>query len=166
LRSAAQVVAADVAYCRSLAVAHNSQYVMTFNLDGNRYVIMHSGTDSTLDALPPSPFRRPQDPPDEHRVDLAEVPQLTLPVRLAAVQARGNTLSTVSDLEFGPLGETTRTEETLIWLAAGAGPARRFVSVRVNPVTGLTKIEDFRASTPPGVVVADPINTAVVDTTP
>src|SRR5688572_17514905 len=54
LDSAAQVVAADLAQFRQLAVAHNSKYRLTFETDQNRYYLEHSGTNSALTALPPT----------------------------------------------------------------------------------------------------------------
>ena len=149
LRSAAQIVATDLDYGRSLAVTNNSQYRFTFEVDENRYTLEHSGADPALDTLPDGPFRSPDDPPDEQIVDLDELPHVGTGVRIAAVVAQGSTPPSVDDVEFGPLGTTTRTEETVVWLAAGAGPATRYMRVHVNAVTGLTSVGSYSAAGPP-----------------
>jgi hypothetical protein len=52
-------------------------------------------------------------------------------------------------VEFGPLGETTRTEYTFVWLSAGRGAAKRYIFLYVNPVTGLTTIGSYSGYGPP-----------------
>jgi len=149
LRAAAQIMAGDLAYGRSLAVTNNSEYRFTFDTEGNRYILEHSGTDATLDTLPDSPFRSPDDPPDQQIVALEELPHVGPTVRIVEVVAQGSASATVGDVEFGPLGGTSRSEETVIWLAAGAGAGTRYLRLRVNPVTGLTTVGTFSAAGPP-----------------
>jgi len=150
LQGAAQIVAGDLAYGRSLAVTNNSEYRFTFDTAGNRYILEHSGTDATLDTLPDSPFRSPDDPPDQQIVVLEDLPHVGPTVRIAAVVAEGSASATVADVEFGPLGETSRADETVVWLAAGAASATRYVPVRINPVTGLATVGAFSAVGPSG----------------
>ena len=69
--------------------------------------------------------------------------------RIAAVGSFIGTYVLVDDLEFGPLGETTRSSPTTIWLAAGSGPHTRYLPVTVDPVTGLAEVGDFTAKGPP-----------------
>jgi Tfp pilus assembly protein FimT len=149
LHASAQVVASDLAYARSLAVTNNSQYRITFNTGANSYVLTHTGASSTLDVLPPSPFRSSADVATEHTVTLSELPQLGTPAVLAAVHAGVDSPSSTTTIEFNALGGTTRTQETVIWLGAGAGGDRCYLSVRVNPITGLTWIENYQAAAPP-----------------
>jgi prepilin-type N-terminal cleavage/methylation domain-containing protein len=149
LQSAAQIVAADLSYARSLAVTYGSNYRVEFNANDNRYVLQHSGANAALDALPDSPFRNPYDPADRHVVQLDQLPHLGPPVRLAATATFAGALASADDVEFGPLGETTRSEYTLIWLAAGEGASKRYVMLYVNPVTGLTTIGPYSGHGPP-----------------
>jgi hypothetical protein len=46
------------------------------------------------------------------------------------------------------LGETTQSEPTVIWLSSGEGSSRRYISVSIAPVTGLTSIGSFQATAP------------------
>ena len=140
LECAARVLASDLAYARSLAVTHDSQYRVTFDLANNRYILEHSGTDSTLDALPNSIFRNPNDPPHQHIVNLADLPRIAAPVELARAVRLGSSLEEAADVEFGPLGETTESKATVILLTAGEGAERRRTFLSINPVTGLTTI--------------------------
>lgn len=140
LRSAAQILRTDLAYGRSLAVTNNSTYQFRFDRENNRYVLEHSGANPALDTLPDSPFRLPDDPPNQHIVDLDELPQLGSSVRIVVVAEFSTLLERVDDLEFGPLGETTRSNPTFIWLAAGRGSDTRYTWLLVDPVTGLVKL--------------------------
>jgi len=148
LYSTSELVAADVAWCQSLALAHNSSYQIEFDDAANRYVLTHSGDDTALDTLPTSPFHRPTDPADQHIVDLDELPTLGPRVRIYGVVSKGSTPERLNGVEFGPLGETTGTSPTVIWLSAGQAAERRYLGLRIEPITGLVSVEAFQ-STPP-----------------
>lgn len=152
LVGAAQVVAADVAYARDLAVTHNSKYKLTFQPDGERYYLTHSGTNAALNNLPTSPFRLASDPTTKQTTDFARLPLNSSSFDLLICQAQDPAQSalpeTITELEFGPLGETTQTKETVVWLAAGSGSVKRYISITVNPVSGLTTIGTVQATAP------------------
>jgi prepilin-type N-terminal cleavage/methylation domain-containing protein len=154
LQSAARIVAADLAYARSLAVTHNSSYRIDFELAENRYVLRHSGAEAALDVLPDTSWRNPDDRPDEHVVDLDELPHMGIAAEIAAVAEGGSLLRAVDYVEFGPLGEVTRSAYTIIWLVGGQGRSRRYVAVYVNPVSGLATIGSYTAEPPPEAVTA------------
>jgi len=156
LYAAAQVVAADAEYCRSLATTRGSPHRLSFDLDANSYTIEHSGTDPALDALPQTALYSPDDPPDAHEIVLADLPGIRVSIEAFAALTTGTSPKKVDEVQFGPLGGTTESEDTAIWLAAGEGSERRYLSVRVHAVTGLTTIEDFRAAAP--VVPSDPVS--------
>jgi prepilin-type N-terminal cleavage/methylation domain-containing protein len=143
LQAAAQIVAADLAYARSLAVGNNSQYRFTFDLQNNRYILEHSGTNTALNQLPTWAFRTPGESPTQHIVGFNDLPRVGPTVKLAAATAAGTPPQQVTTLEFGPLGATTRTAATTIWLSSGSGASARYVSLTVNPVTGLVDIGAF-----------------------
>ena len=143
LRSAARILATDLAYGRSLAVTHDSNYRITFDAAENRYLLEHSGSNPALDTLPEGPFASPDDPPDQHIVDLDELPRIGATVHVLGAAGVSNFLQPVGDVTFGPLGETEREEETVIWLSIGSGSEMRYISVLVNPVTGLATVEPF-----------------------
>ena len=148
LRSAAGILRTDLAYGRSLAVTNNSTYQITFDPTNNRYVLQHSGSNPDLDTLPDSPFRAPDDPPNQHVVVLDELPHLGPTARIVAVAEVGAFPQPVADVEFGPLGETTRSSPTRIWLAAGHDADTRYLWLQVDPVTGLAEIGDYTSSAP------------------
>ncbi|NIO47244.1 MAG: hypothetical protein GTN77_10755, partial [Planctomycetales bacterium] len=107
------------------------------------------------DKLPDSPFRGPEDPPGQHIVDLDELPHLGRTVRLAAVAQSGAFPQRVSSVEFGPLGETTRSAPTAIWLAAGPDSDARYVVLTVDPITGLVDVGDYTRNGPPAALLPD-----------
>lgn len=142
LDSTAEVVSADLARARSIAVANNSSYRLTFDTTANQYTLEHTGINTALNTLPRSPFGRTTDAATTNITRLNELPQAGPPVRLHVVRKRtaAGVESTVTTVEFGPLGETTRPESTIVWLAAGSGSAQRFISLTVDPVTGLVSV--------------------------
>jgi hypothetical protein len=84
---------------------------------------------------------------------LAELPRVGRIVRLAAAAESGSSLQRAGDVEFGPLGETTRSAWTLVWLAAGSGEYTRYVNLSVNPVTGLAAVGACSRMGPPAAVL-------------
>jgi prepilin-type N-terminal cleavage/methylation domain-containing protein len=150
LLAAARAVATDLAYGRSLAVANNDSYALTFETDNNRLILQHTGTNTALDILPRTAFSRPGDSAKQHILDLDDLPRVGAPVNLLTVRYANSSSSVpTTQLEFGPLGETTQATETTLWLTAGTGTAQRYVSLTVNPVTGLTTIGDYSGYGPP-----------------
>ena len=147
--STAQVVAADLHHARSLAVTNNSQYRLQFDIAQNRYVLEHSGSNPLLEVLPSSPFRRPDDPPDKQTCDLDDLPRTGPTVELASVQTGAGSPQGLTEIEFGPLGGTIQSATTVIWLACGHGENRRFLSVSVDPITGLATVGDLQETPPP-----------------
>jgi len=156
LESAAQILTADLAYARSLAVTDASRYRVTFDFQDNRYELKHTGTNTTLNALPNSPFRNPGDPTDKYIVDLDLLPQVGVRVQMVAAATYASGTTRTDRVEFGPGGETTATGFTLIWLGAGSGTARRYYVIGINPVTGLALTDarlGFTATGPPSGVM-------------
>jgi prepilin-type N-terminal cleavage/methylation domain-containing protein len=148
LRSAAQIVSTELAYGRSLATANNSTYKFTFDTAQNRFILKHSGSNTTLNQLPTTPFSSPSDTLYQHVVDLDEFPHVGPIAQIAAVTVSG-TSQTVSDLEFNPLGATTRSAGTVVWLAAGSGSNKRYITVTVDPVVGLSQVGNYSVTGPP-----------------
>jgi prepilin-type N-terminal cleavage/methylation domain-containing protein len=148
LAAGAQVVSADLDYARSLAVANNSSYRITFDLANNQYYLRHTGTNAQFNTLPRSPFRQVDDHVDQQTTRLSLLPIPDPGVKLAAVvqmQASGQSTSTV---EFTPLGGTTSSYQTVIWLVSGGSSLRRYVSVQVDPITGLVSIGPLLTALP------------------
>jgi prepilin-type N-terminal cleavage/methylation domain-containing protein len=153
LQGAAQVIAGDLAYARGLAVANNSSYRFTFDTKNNRYTLAHSGVNAAFNVLPPSPFHSSADSPTQDIFDLNTLPSLGGGAQLCADGTAGSSPAPVTTLEFGPLGQTTATDPTAIWLTAGVGTVARYISVSVNPVTGLATVGVFQGNGPPSAIV-------------
>ena len=149
LRSTAQIVATDLAYARSLAVANGDNYRIAFDLNNNRYVLTHSGANAALNTLAKTPFSSAGDPPTQHIVDLDDLPHAGPTIRLAAVATTGSSTQSVGNVEFGPLGQTTSADPTTIWLMAAGGSDRRYMTLVVSPVTGMTQVGGYSSTGPP-----------------
>ena len=163
IASVAQQVSADLAYCRSLAIVHGSRYEIVFVAAENRYTIRHSGPEVGLHTLPPSPFRRSDDPADEHRVYLSDIPSLGTEVTLRDVVNLTSGAS-ITSIEFGPLGQTTSSQPTRIWLVAGAASQPVYLPIDVDPTTGLGMIGSMQHAPPVGS--AEPNNGTQTKTAP
>lgn len=148
LESMARILGSNIEYARNLAVTNSDDYKISFDVPGNQWILTHSGTNAALDNLPITPLHLASDPPDQQIVLLDEMSHVAATVRLHAVWALTTPPHSVDDIEFQALGETTRSEPTVIWLASGTGANTRYLSVRVSPVTGLFWIEGFRATEP------------------
>ena len=148
LASAARIIAADTMYCRDLAVGNSSKYTLTFDPANNRYWLEHSGDNSSLDTLPVQPFSGSGSTSTRHVVNLDDLPNLAVPVRLIGVESVGPSVQSVTTLEIGPMGETTRPDPTRIWLASGSGEEKLYISLQVDPVTGLVAEGDVQAEAP------------------
>ncbi|MBC8356508.1 MAG: hypothetical protein H8E66_31390 [Planctomycetes bacterium] len=179
LRGTAQVVASDIAHARNLAVTNNSSYKISFAPDENRYVLTHSGTNTALDTLPTSAFHSASGSTTEHATDLSSLPLGTGSVDLAIVEESDPMIASyaeqVVDIEFGPLGETTRSSRTTIWLSAGTRKARRFIGIEIDPITGLASIGTVQATVPESLMDeyyyedvddANPIDSDPIDSDP
>lgn len=151
LDAAGQVVAADLDYARSLAVANNSTYQVVFQPALNRYYLRHSGSNPLLNALPRSPFRQNDDPPDQQTTRLADLPLPEPGVRLVGAVVMQGSGVTAANVEFTALGGTATKYETVVWLSCGNGTARRYISVHVNPITGLTEMGPLQGELPSAI---------------
>lgn len=140
LSAAAQIISTDLDYARSLAVSNNSTYRITFDPPNNRYYLRHSGPATQFNTLPRSPFRQNDDPVDQQTTNLSLLPLPEPGVRLLAVVQMQGGGQAATDVEFKAIGETTSPQPTVIWLGCGNGPMRRFISVLVDPITGLVTI--------------------------
>ena len=155
LQAAARLIGDDVSYARNLAVVYNSKYRIDFDLTQNQYVLRHSGSNTALNTLPKSPSQNSSDPADRQITRLEEALSSGVIVRVYAVYSLSTPAQSIGDIELGPLGETTRPDETIVWLGAGSGSDARYLSVRISPVTGLYRIGTLQGTAP---TLATPAN--------
>jgi Tfp pilus assembly protein FimT len=156
LESVAGILAGDLSYARSLAVGNNSTYCFTLDTTNNRLIMTNTGSDPTLYTLPKSPFRSPTDPSNQYIVALANLPHLGVQVALLGAQAIGSGTQSITTVEFGPYGSTTQANQSVIWLTAGVGTGRRYISISVNPVTGLSTVGSYTSVAPGGMIIPTP----------
>ena len=154
LEMAADSVAGDLTYARGLAVANNSNYRITFNIAANSYVMQHTGAVTALDKLPPSPFHTFSADKKQQIADLSKLPMLAGSVTIAAVQKNPAFPSDVSDVEFGPLRGTTRSEITVVWLVSHSTGTNMFIPITVNPTTGIVEVGEVQSAQPLGIAAA------------
>lgn len=148
LQGVAQILAADLAYARNLAVTNDSQYSITFQRATNSYVLQHSGTNNLLDALPFTPYRTAGDSPDQQTTFLEDLPHLGSTVHIVGGKLGGGTVSASVPVEFNALGGVEGGQTVTLWISCGSGDARRYQSIVIAPVTGLVSMGEFRAAAP------------------
>lgn len=148
----AQVIAADISQARNLAVTNNSSYRISFDSSSNCYTLVHSGANSALDVLPDSAFHSVGASCTQYTTNLSLLPCGSGDIAIAVVEAGGSMMASapeqVFDIEFGPLGETTRSLRTTVWLSAGPRRGRKFVGIEIDPITGFTSIGTVTTSVP------------------
>jgi Tfp pilus assembly protein FimT len=152
----ANIIAGELAYGRSLAVGNNSSYCFDIDTTGNRLVMHCTGADATLNALPNSPFRSPSDPADQYIIRLANLPRMAMAVSLLGAQAVGSSTQSITSIEFGPYGATTQPNQSVLWLTTGLGAGRRYISISINPVTGLATVGSYTGVAPSGITIPTP----------
>lgn len=166
LTSAAEVLAADIAYTRNLAVSNDSQYRLQFETDNGCYRLTHSGTNAALDTLPATPFDDADGTATEQVFKLSDLPNVGAPVQMWAVwQVTDTTKTAVTDVRFTPLGGTQRAEPTRIWLSSLEGERRVAIPITIDPVTGLAEVGEIQAApakTPPVDLTPGPVAGAEV----
>ncbi len=140
LSAAAQVISADLDYARSLAVANNSSYRITYDVANNKYYLQHTGANTLFNTLPRSPYKQLDDSPTQQTTKLALLPIPEPGVKLVAVVQMQGSGQSATSIEFGPLGGTSCTYQSVIWISCGSGTVQRFQSIAVDPVTGLVTI--------------------------
>src|SRR5690606_2969951 len=100
LYAAADVVAADLSWARTLAVTNNSTYQVTFDTAAETMQIAHSGSRSALHILPVPPFTPAGSTVTKFIVPLKAMTEVRMEIELVAVQTLGSTVQNVTTLEF------------------------------------------------------------------
>ena len=139
LTGAAQALESELAYCQSLAMTHNSTYRIQFDVGTDQYFLEHTGSDSALDGVAALATEK-SEVSSRTTLRFGDRPHIGPNVIFDSIEAISGPSPSVDDVEFGPLGQTTRTEETAIWLSSGEGDGKRYLAVFVNPRTGLTRL--------------------------
>jgi hypothetical protein len=101
-----------------------------------------------LSVLTASPYCEADAPQGQQVVDLDDLPLMGSAVRIAAVAQYGSLVGPINSIEFDPLGATDPAGYTVIWLTANAGTEQRYLTIQVNPVTGLADAVGFSAELP------------------
>jgi len=145
LTSVARVVADDINFTRTLAVMNGSEYQLAFAGGTDQYTLKHVGANASLNILPSCPFGQSSDPATARIAVLSDLPSVSVLVELAGVTTSAGARSTNGTLVFDSLGSLSSGVDTKIWLVAGPAGNRRYISVEINGVTGLTSIGDIQS---------------------
>lgn len=148
LQSAAQIVMIDLDFARSLSATNASNYRVSFNRTTHSYSIRHQGTNANLNVLPTTAFHKVSDSGQQLDAALTDIPALGSVVQIQQVATGTFVSGGLGYVEFTPLGSTTNTETSIIWLTAGNGARQRYIPIRVNPITGLATIGTISLTAP------------------
>jgi len=140
LLSAAEVVASDLNYARSLAVTYGSRFGLRFDTEANAYSVEHFGADAALDTVPESIYADSRSNSGGYVVQLDDLPRVGPSVRLVGVVDTSAPSMLVEQIVFEPLGNLVSHGTQQVWLSAGSGDSARYISVSVNPTTGLVDV--------------------------
>ena len=151
LAAASRSLAADMDYVRDLAMRNNTSYRFSFDTSNNVYFVTHAGSNSAFDVLPDPPIGSAVETSRDGKqwsFDLNNLPQIRMAIRLEAVLTTDGTNTAIAQLEFGPLGQTSNSAGTAVWLTAGNSSNRNYQPVAVNPVTGMARIQEIESISP------------------
>lgn len=148
LESVAQITVSELDVARALATSFGSKYKVGFDKTQNRLVIEHSGTSASLNTLPPNPFQSPGSSATQRVTDFDDLPQLGAKVKIQRTVTVTSSWTDVTEVEFGPLGATTASAPTTIWLTAGSGMNQRYLPITIDPVTGVASTGNTTTLTP------------------
>lgn len=140
--ASARVLVSEFEYARNMAVANNSKYRLSVDSATDQFILEHTGSNSSLDTLPSGPFRSSADSSTQRVTQLASLPGISTAATFVAMYADGDSQTAVNTVEFGSLGETSRTETTVLTISVGDGDAKRYVTLTINPVTGIVTLGD------------------------
>lgn len=156
LQSAAEVVASDLSYARSLAVTYGSSFGIRFDADANAYSVEHMGANASLNSVPSSLFAEERSASGGYVVQLDRLPRLGSGVRLLGAIDPSNPSALVGQVTFDPLGGLASGRTLQVWLAAGTGKATRYIAVSIHPVTGLVSVMPYTDSLPLQLIQVQP----------
>ena len=153
LESVAEILVTDIAFARSLAVTNGSTYRMRFDRRENRYILDHTGSNSTFDTLPTTVFDDASDEPTQRVTDLDELPHVGSGAKIIWVQkvkenGTSTTYTAINQIEFASLGQLTGPERVEIWLGNGVGDDQLYLPVYIEPATGLATVGEFDTEIP------------------
>ena len=74
----ARVLVSEFEYARNLAIVNNSNYRLSVDKDSDRLILEHTGSNTSLDALPDGPFRSSTDSSTQRVTRLASLPGISL----------------------------------------------------------------------------------------
>ncbi len=154
LASAAEMVAADMQFVRSLAVSNNSTYQVTLDTSSNEYAITHSGSNPTLDTLPLTMAYQRDTGGTRYLIPLNDTPKIGIGAQLLDALS-GSPAAAIGSFEFDALGSPVPTGDVEIWLTAGSGDSRRYLPVVIHAATGLATVGSLTASAPVGATAPD-----------
>ena len=154
VRTAAEVVASDLAYVRQLAVANGTTYEVRWDAAAGTYEVVHVGPNARFDQVPLPPGLSTASATTNgyiHR--LSDLP-LMGEVRIVSVEATEPSRQAITSFAFEPSGEVSPLQPIRIRLGAGRGDAARYVDIEIVPQTGLMVVGDPMASGKPQVATA------------
>ncbi len=138
LRSAGELLAADMAFTRSLAITRGSPHKVVLFPGTGTYWIEHAGNNPAGAELPPSPFAAPDSTPRRLVFRLEDMPGAGRGVTIwGCIPNQGSGEQTI---QFEPLGSLTSPQDITIILTALENNQPWYVAIRVRAATGLCEI--------------------------
>lgn len=147
LRSAADLLAADLRLAQSLAVRDGTNFTLSLTAEG--WKIEHSGTGPAPTL--PTPALGGVGTGYEVKVRMLVGRPVASTGRLA------NSGAAATAVTFSSTAGTTATQTVVFWLTTGSGSETRSVPVAVSQVSGRAVVGDMRVGSPPAVGQSTPL---------
>jgi prepilin-type N-terminal cleavage/methylation domain-containing protein len=147
LRSAADLLAADLRLAQSLAVRDGTNFTLTLTAEG--WKIEHSGTGPA--PILPTPALGGTGAGYEVKVRMLVGRAVASAGRLADSGAA------TTSVTFTSTGGTTATQSVVLWLTTGSGSETRSAPVAISHVSGRAAVGEMRAGSAPAIGQSTPL---------
>lgn len=141
LRSAADLLMADLRLAQSLAICDGTDFTLTLTADGWKVEYTGVGPAPTL----PVPALGGTGTGYQIKAQTLVGRPVVTTGRLADSGAAATAVT------FTSTGGTTATQSVVLWLTIGSGSEMRSIPVGVSPATGRAAVGDVRTGSPPAV---------------
>ncbi len=140
LRSAAEVLAADLTFARSLAVTRGGPHKVVLLPGTGTYWIEYAGNNPALAELPPSPFAALDSTSQRLVFRLEEMPGVGRGITIwGCIPSQGSGEQTII---FDPLGSLASPQDITIILTALENNQPWYVAIRVRAATGHPEVSN------------------------
>ncbi|MDA7951599.1 MAG: prepilin-type N-terminal cleavage/methylation domain-containing protein [Pirellulaceae bacterium] len=148
IEAAANIIASELGYARSLAIQNRTQYRFTLNDDRTTLSLDHSGSRPAYNELPKRALISSNESETVDYLRLNELFPNHSSVQFIRMERVGPPAVVTTTLEFNEFGETTETATTRLWLGTNLTSGNLYLPLTISPTSGLVEIGEITTTSP------------------